>query len=193
MTDEEVKIQIANAIDFNEVEKLPALLKAHPHMLGEETGVGTWLHYAAASGNLAACQFFVAQGIDVNSPSDPSGTPPETPVFDAVMSGSLDMVRWLLERGAKSHCLLPLQGNAPRNFALGSAITRGRLDMVQLLVEYGADVNVYFAGRTPLSQAEGGGQKEIAKYLRSKGAKLPAELGHGAPAKKAPSPKRKKS
>ena len=192
MTDEDAKTQIALAIENGEVGKLPTLLRQHPEMLREETGVGTWLHYSASIGNLAACKFFVAQGIDINSPSSPSGTPPETAVFDAVMSGSLDILRWLLENGAKSHCTVPLDGNAPRNFALNAAVTRGRLDMVQLLVEHGADVNVYYAGRTPLSVAEGAGQKEIAKYLRSKGAKLPEELGHGEPATKSPPTKRKK-
>lgn len=192
MTDEDAKTQIALAIENGETDKLPALLRKHPKLLHDETGVGTWLHYSASVGNLAACQFFVAQGIDINAPSSPSGTPPETAVFDAVMSGSLDILRWLLENGAQSHRTVPLEGNAPRNFALGSAITRGRLDMVQLLVEYGADVNVYYAGRTPLSVAEGGGHKEIAKYLRSKGAKLPEELGHAEPETKSPPPKRKK-
>ena len=90
-------------------------------------------------------------------------------------------MRWLLENGAKSECVAELEDGAPRrNFALCEAIENGRLDMVEMLVEYGADVNVYYAGRTPLLWAEAHGHKAIVKYLRSKGAKLPTELGHGS-------------
>jgi ankyrin repeat protein len=190
----DVKTQISRAMYRGDVPEVKRLFKEYPDARSMETGVGTWLHQAATIGNLEIVQACVAAGIDVNSPY-PGGYPPETALFNAVGSGGQDVavVQWLLEQGAKSDCFHPLEG-VSRNFALNEAINQNRLDLVQLLVEHGANVNVYYNNLTPLLAAEAMKHKGIAKYLRSKGAKLPAELGLGPTAKKsAPKPKRKKN
>jgi ankyrin repeat protein len=191
MMSTDVKSQIAIAMRAGNEAEVRRLFTQHPDFIHVETGVGTWLHKAAHCGDLRMVQCCVEIGIDVNAPH-PGGCPPETAVFDAVLGGSADVVRWLLEKGAKSNCVVAYEGGVTRNFALGEAIDRGHLDLVQLLVEYGADVNVYYAGHTPLSRAERMGHKQIARYLRSKGAKLPDELGHKNPEKKPDSPQRKR-
>lgn len=184
-----LKAAIMQAMRQGDVPEVARLFRETPQALQMETGVGSWLHKAATLGNLELVKTCVAAGIDVNAPP-PSGLPPENCLFDAAISGSIDVVRWLLEQGAKSECVVELEGGARRNFALNEAIGNDRLDMVQLFVEYGADVNVFYAGRTPLLIAEATGRKAIAKYLRSKGAKLPKELEVAG--NKAATPPRKK-
>jgi ankyrin repeat protein len=164
------KIAIATVIENGESKQLDSLFNEYPELLHDQTGVGTWLHYSAGRGNLPAIQFFLSRGIDINSPMSPSGCPPETAIFDAVMHGSVEVVEWLLQHGIKSNCIATLEGGVERNFALNTAITNGRLDLVKLLVEYGANVNICYANRVPLSLAEALGHKEIAKFLRKHGA-----------------------
>jgi ankyrin repeat protein len=174
-----IKTQISHALRRGDAPEVARLLREHPESLEMETGYGGWLHKAAAYGNLEVVKVCVAAGIHPNAPP-PGGLPPESALFDAVSSGSADVVRWLLENGAKSECVAELEDGAPRrNFALCQACEDGRLDMVEMLVEYGADVNVYYGGRTPLLWAEAHGHKDLVKYLRSKGAKRPDELGLG--------------
>lgn len=163
--------------------EVEAILRSHPELKDEETGVGTLIHSASTMGSINTVKRLVALGFDVNTPSSPRGRPPEGPIFSAVNSGNAEVVRWLLEQGARSEFVVNDVAGKSRNFALGSAIMDGRLDLVKLLVEYGADVNVLYAKRTPLIDAQRMGHEEIAEYLRSKGAKLPEDLGHVPPQK----------
>jgi hypothetical protein len=167
--------QIADALDRDDADEVVRLLKAHPELKGIPTGVGTWLHTAANRGAFRSVKALVALGFDVNVPKHPDD-PPEGPLFNAVSRGSQEIVRWLLEHGAHSDCVVKSEGGVTRNFALHQAVEDGRLDLVKLLVEHGANVSVYYGDRTPLLVAQNMGHEEIAEYLRSKGAKLPWQL-----------------
>jgi ankyrin repeat protein len=162
---------MALAIKSDDDAKCLAILDEFPNMAN-----AFWLHNAAQNGAIGCAKVFVSQGVGVNESTEPDRFPPEGPLFPAVMSGNLELVRWLLEQGATSEWLVPGE-NAPRNFALSTAVSDGRLDMVQLLVEHGANVNVYYGNRTPVSEALAYGHKDIADYLCSKGGKTPEELG----------------
>lgn len=168
---------MALAIENDDDVGCRALLDNFPEMAD-----ASWLHYAAQKGAIKCVKVFVSRGVGVNESTEPDRFPPEGPLFPAVMSGNLELVRWLLEQGATSEWLVPGE-TAPRNFALSTAISDGRFDIVQLLVEYGANVNVYYGNRTPVSKALACGHKDIADYLRSKGGKTPEELGVVKPKK----------
>lgn len=60
----------------------------------------------------------------------------ETPLFAAVDSGTAEMVRVLLDNGAKVNVYAPLRGT-PLNLAVGN----GNPEIVRMLIDRGADVN----------------------------------------------------
>jgi ankyrin repeat protein len=169
------------AVRNDDAEEMIRLLRAYPALKDRQTGVGTWLHKAATVKAFATLKALVAFGFDVNTPDHPGGTPPEAAVFNAVMGGSAEIVQWLLEQGAQSNCVAPAEGGVLRNFALGTAVSDNRLDLVKLLVEHGADPNIYYGERNALLVAQRMGYTDMVEYLRSKGAKLPHELGLAPP------------
>jgi ankyrin repeat protein len=63
-----------------------------------------------------------------------------TPLRNAAGGGHIEIVRFLLERGADPN--LPEEGIAPRGHALHSAVVRGHIEIVKLLLEHGAYPNV---------------------------------------------------
>jgi ankyrin repeat protein len=158
------------AIRQDDADGIERLVRANPQLLQEEMGVGTMLHFAAQCGSLNVVKRLVTLGMDVNATKHPGyPEPPEGPIWNAVLQGHVEVVKWLLEHGANSNCVLQSTGEV-RNFALVQAVEDNRVDLVQLLVQYGADVNVHFADQAPLTIAEDSGHTEIANYLRSKGA-----------------------
>ena len=176
---EQIRCDISNAIEADDLEAVKSILQAHP----EHVRSYSWAHSAAQSGRLQILQHFISLGWGVNeSKFGPDRGPPEGPLVNAVISGSFEVVKWLLDQRATSDCISVPEGGVLRNFALGTAVEDNRLDLVKLLVEYGANVNTLYANRTPLGDAVNQGHTEIAEYLRSKGAKLPSELGVGTPA-----------
>jgi hypothetical protein len=139
----------------------PALLHARSFDFQE-----TWLHYAAGEGKRDLVRFFFERGIPLNT-TNISG---ESPLSDAVDLGDRELVRWMLDNGAD-----PLLNHEP----MVSAVSGGHLDLVRLFVELGAEYDFVFGSppRTPLSQALDFGHQEVAEYLRSLNAALPAPAG----------------
>jgi hypothetical protein len=166
---------MGQAMERDDADAVAELLRADPEKIHMQTGVGTLIHYAATKRAIKTVKRLVELGFDVNTPAHPDD-PPEGPLCNAVTGGSAELVRWLLEQGARSDCVVKSEGGVTRNFALHQAIEDGRLDLVKLLVEHGANVSVYYSDRTPLLVAQNMGQEEITEYLRSKGAKLPWQL-----------------
>lgn len=62
------------------------------------------------------------------------------PIKNAAAGGHLEIVRFLLERGADPN--LPEEGIAPQGHALYSAAANGHFEIVKLLLEHGAHPNV---------------------------------------------------
>jgi ankyrin repeat protein len=134
-------------------------------------------------------EFLFRHDVDLNATLRPNLF--DGPIVVAAMEGHAAAVKWLLNRGAS-----PNQSNEGYTYsrALSSACIWGHLECVTLLVEHGAFLNEGWDGKNALWFTEQYGHKEIAKYLRSKGAKLPEELSKEKPARKPqhkPKPRKK--
>ena len=141
---------------------------------------------ATGKGDLQTVAGFLDKGLDPNT-ADLQGN---TLLMIAARAGHKDLVTFLIGRKANVTRRSPHGDTALMFASLG-----GHLEIVKLLVEHGADINATY-NETPLAFAVMYGQKEIADYLRSKGAKMPEELGIKKPEKKAtarkkPAPKKK--
>jgi ankyrin repeat protein len=125
-------------------------------------GVST--HITAGSGNIAALELLQRFGLNVDG--IPGGVPPLRYIL-----GWADKdagVRWLLEHGANPNLAWGELNDAP----LHIAAQRWDVSMVELLVSHGADIQQRRAdGRTAHTLAELHGNREIAAWLLSHGAK----------------------
>ena len=111
--------------------------------------------------NLAKAKEIMKNGLDVNAKYD--GAPV---LYIAVRFGDLDMVKWLVEHGAKVDAEDDMQITS-----LIVAAYNGKRDVVQYLISRGANVNHVGEGdRTPASAAAEQGHKDIVKILKAAGA-----------------------
>jgi hypothetical protein len=170
----EPKWRLSDAIKTGNVEEARRLLKAHPDLIADCPWMGTWLHHAAETDNVAMVAMLVEEfGFDVNAPLGKENA--DGPLGNAAYDGCVNVARWLLDHGAK----VDSQGDNPPT-PLASAATGGSLEVARLLLERGADPNVLYGtmeyGDPPtnaLKQALMFGHKEIAALLRAHGAVLP--------------------
>lgn len=162
--------EIAAAIDSRDYSRMRELILGNLRFLEE----GGWIRYfmtsAAVDNHLEVISTVVDLGIDVNLPE--SENRPEGVIGEASGNGSLEVVKWLLEHGAKLN--YEVKGTT-RCLPLSAAITSGHLDIVKLLIAYGAAFNAVWKGESALSLAILHNQTTIATYLRSLGATLPSE------------------
>ncbi|KAL2054392.1 hypothetical protein ABVK25_005140 [Lepraria finkii] len=114
-------------------------------------------------------QTLLNAGADVNAPPSPQGG--ISALVAAIKSGELELVRSLLQRGAKANC------RNSEQTALGEAVNRRSTELVALLIEAGADVDAYYSkdessleSRTPLQAAALSGSIQIATMLLNAGA-----------------------
>jgi ankyrin repeat protein len=103
-------------------------------------------------------KLLVEHGADVNA-ADESGN---TPLSLAAAAGDIRIVQYLLDKGAKSKV-----GTVS---PLAAAAAAGHLDCVKFLIEQGVPVNIEYHGYTALQVANTRKHKEVADYLKSKGA-----------------------
>ena len=100
--------------------------------------------------------------------------------------GHLEMVRFLLERGAAVdevgvHDFGDRRKKIHEGTALHKAAERGNVEMARVLLDQGAGIEVRDPfDRTPLVRAREKGQGEMAEFLKSRGAKdaLATSLSH---------------
>jgi ankyrin repeat protein len=101
-----------------------------------------------------------------------------TPLHIATRYGHMEIVVFLLERGADVNAKTDKGNNTPLMFAVANA----RKDLVELLVAKGADVNAKSEGGwTPLLVAaqQDKGQKELVALLLARGASVNAKTDTG--------------
>ncbi|KAI9828251.1 MAG: hypothetical protein M1826_006077 [Phylliscum demangeonii] len=95
----------------------------------------------------------------------------------AAESGRLEMVQYLLERGAKIdeiglRSLTDPRETADMGSALHKAVTEGHVDVVHFLLDRGADLHLPdYQGRTPLVRAKERGEAKMIKVLEARGAR----------------------
>lgn len=182
MADRPIAHQFGDAWDAGDVAAVRRIAREHPDVLKKLGGVQYCLRDAARHAKVDMMALMVELGADIHAP-DGSGLPPapEGVILDAVSGGSVEAVRWLLERGVKVNFQLPEFPGESRCIPLTRAARESDLEMVKLLVEKGgANINACWGDLTPLSHALMYGQREIAEYLRSKGALEPHQLSEVA-------------
>jgi len=112
-------------------------------------------------GHLDIVQLYINAGMspDVNYYTD-------HPIYYAVKAGNYDMVKLLLENGARAN----IGFDSPLYFA----VKKKNLPVVKILLQYGADANYsdFVMDRSMLYLAVSKGQYEIAKELIDAGAKI---------------------
>lgn len=174
--DPEISRQVHTAFNEGKTADFHRLLSAHPEFLRHEDGTDWWMWQAAMQGNLGMIQTLIDLGMNVNDskdredPEDPDDPfyQAEGPILLAAGQGQFEVVRWLLEHGAKINYVVH---GKPRCFPLVFAATNGHLDVVKVLVEHGADIHATWNGVNAITQAEDFGQFAVRNYLHSLGAR----------------------
>jgi hypothetical protein len=148
-----------------------------------ETPFGSWLHYAAQEGKFTVVEWLLGQGMPIDLPENSLGG---TPLRSAVLEGGIEMVAFLLSKGAQ------LSVDSAKANPLFTAIVGDKPAIVELLLANGIDCHKTYCNRAgvltnALSFAERFGRTDISKMLRAVGCELPrqAESPHGA----APTPR----
>jgi hypothetical protein len=165
-------LALLSAAQHGNVRDVSDLLLAGANVNARVPGDGSPLIVAARAGHRETVQTLLDAGANVDLPVRGDGNP----LIMAALRGHRRIVELLLARGADPNRLVP-EDETP----LINASARGHLDIVRMLVERGADVNLgAWAGRsferpddefrTPLNMAERGGHRDVAAYLRSRGA-----------------------
>jgi ankyrin repeat protein len=161
---------LTNAVLDGDAATAVRVLSEHPELVSDPDDARWLLRAAAKRNDLAIVEKLVECGADIHKDD---GDSPEGLVYDAARAGAIDVVRWMLARGA---VLNYDYGKKRRCLSVISAAREGYLEVVKLLVEHGAEFNLPWNHETALSAAEDNGHKDVAKYLRSVGAKRPEEL-----------------
>ncbi|MEX0714950.1 MAG: ankyrin repeat domain-containing protein [Planctomycetaceae bacterium] len=163
----ELSREINRAYEAGDLAAFSALLRKHPQQLRRRNGTEIWMHTAAQKGKLAFIEALVELGVGVNESEDPPGeedSAPEGPIQVAAAFGHLDVVRYLLDHGAKIN--FDYKGK-PRCEPLVSAATGGHLEIVKLFVEHGADLKA--SGTWAIEQAYTLSKWDVYDYLHSLG------------------------
>lgn len=158
--DMQIAKEILTVVESGDCKKAEELIGSDKERLNFSTSVfGTWLHVAAKRGKLDMVKYLVESGMDINRRS---GTSDSYAINQAVTWGHIDVVKYLLSRGAK------LDVSDPVRNPLFDAITDGRSEMVRLLIDSGINIHVkYENNRDALAYAIERGQTEIADILRT--------------------------
>lgn len=125
---------------------------------------GSWLHIAAANGQLRIVEWLIEQGMNVNQMA---GVSESGPLDEAASNGHLETVRCLINHGATLDT-----SNSVGNPLFG-AIHGGHADVAKLLIESGIDTAVKYTGENmtnmdALAFAKEWGRSEIVALLEAR-------------------------
>ncbi|MDO5305663.1 MAG: ankyrin repeat domain-containing protein, partial [bacterium] len=132
----------------------------------------TPLIWASFNGNLAMVKNLAEAGANVNVVNADGFTP----LHAAVESENPEVVRYLLQRGAKINTATVQDGTTP----LHTACYKGNKEIAQILIVAGANIEAKTVhGATPLVTATFYGKKDIVECLKANGAKIDVESKEG--------------
>lgn len=130
---------LADAIRSDNTEFVRRTFQEHPDLVALGTPIGTWLHIACDNGAVRVVKYLVDElAFNVNANSeDGRNRPPiiedEKPIVDAARVGALEIVEFLLDKGAV------LITSTTANNPLCAAIKGKHLDVVKTLIAAGID------------------------------------------------------
>ena len=171
MIDQKLKAAAADALYDGDLPEFQALVSRHEGLMDHALGSGNWLHIAASTDHVEIVQWLLDQGQD---PKEVTKLEPHTtPLFEALTHEKLSVARLLLNGGANPNVerlvLTPLCGT----------VKHRSLEAMKLLEEFGVDLHAVFQDEivnrqiNALSMAVGNRKDDVAKYLKSKGCKMP--------------------
>jgi ankyrin repeat protein len=156
------ELDVFEAAAFGDVDRLTALLGADPGLVTSYSGDGfTALHFAAFFGRFEAAALLIERGAEVDAFG--RGWMTGTPMHSAVSRLQSDVVRILLEAGAKPN-VRQSAGWTP----LHSSAANGDVTSVELLLASGADpAATNDEGRSVIELATESGDEHTVDRIRS--------------------------
>ena len=158
---EDIEKEVKHALRMGNTAKIRKLVSSGladvMHVYGN---LGTPLHIAAKRGDRGLVQYILGKGAEINA----QDTSASTALCEAAEKGHLNVVRFLLDRGA-----CPDTGYVT---PMHRAADNGHTEVLQLLINELADVNVQIprSGFTPLHVAAIEGHKDAVNLLLDSGA-----------------------
>lgn len=179
LSEEELGSLSVSAADDKYLPLLRWLLDAYPDSLRKPNHEGSadrrvdnLLHIACFRDQPDAARLLVER-----YGADPAATIVEEencPLNNACRRGNVELVRFLLDRGAPPNSTA---NGCHASYELIAAAHKGHLDVVKLLVQRGALFNAPNAlGMTPLVYARMGGNSAVVEFLESVGATEPGRV-----------------
>jgi cytochrome c2 len=148
---------------MGDVEKVRLLVAEGADLEAVDPLVGTPLHKAALTGQLATAEVLVTEGANANEVAGMLGG---TPLHAAAVSGSVEITALLVEHGADVNAA-GTQGNTP----VHTAADRGKAELIEFLVAEGADPDARNAkGIEPIELAGAAGHFDVVDLLFELGA-----------------------
>ena len=164
MLDVATEKAIRSAIEAGDARTALEHIGSDPERLHAMTMFGTWLHVAAAEGQLDIVKALLDRGLDINAYGGISGG---GALHYAASYGRSEIAKYLIERGAN------LDVSEPVRNPLFGAIYRGHTVVAKLLIESGIDTSVKYTGENmqnmdALAFAREWGRSDIAALLQAK-------------------------
>ena len=119
------------------------------------------LHHCAKNGFVEFAKLLVVSGAQVNSKTNKG----KTPLHFAAYFNKIDMVEFLIDKGAQIEATRGKVANTP----LLDSVARGHFEIVEFLIEIGAQIDARNSqNENAIDIANHQGHNEISKYLLEK-------------------------
>lgn len=166
MLTNKLMLPIHRAIKQGRIADVIRLIGDDKEVLWLWTPFGTWLQDAASHGHRDIVQWFVSNGLSVNSFSDSRPTPP---LGQAASEGHIEVVRYLLGSGATIDVSDSVRN--PLLSAIVGGLSESHTAVAKLLIDAGIDTSIRYPNldnMNALEYAKEWGREDIAKLLEDK-------------------------